>query len=476
MRASAVFVLLALVAGIAGVDASTPAPKIRSFPAHWSPDGTRLFFASTLRTPTSEALKPYVVSADGSGLAPVLPEPPDRPDGRYIRAADGRRIAFLREPGAILSLVDENGSETRELQRGAECISVSPDGGRIAYRGEQRFVADVKTGDVAQLGRTGCETSWSPDGSKIAASAGPWFFIVALFPKRLVFSSDGCCYNETLPVFSPDGATAAFTGARLERGDDSPVVHVVDLRSGALRELKAWGYDIDSWSPDSRRIAYVANVGIRILDVSTARYRLFLPGITFFRFSRDWSRYAFSAKAGRNGFDLYLGETGRGRARRVTPPQCTVLEDPCVALGSGDDRFDGGAEADAIFGGLGDDVISGGPGDDELEGELGNDRLLGESGSDKLLGGRGSDTLLGGSGSDQLEGEEGDDVLEGGAGADKLDGRWGNDRVSAGPGNDTVLTADQWQTLVDCGSGFDVVRADRGDRVASNCERISREG
>jgi hypothetical protein len=77
---------------------------------------------------------------------------------------------------------------------------------------------------------------------------------------------------------------------------------------------------------------------------------------------------------------------------------------------------------------------------DTLEGNAGNDRLTGRSGPDLLVGGTGSDRLLGGPGRDRL-----------------------------------VAEADVARDSVGCGPGRDVVTAELIDRVARDCETVSRQ-
>ena len=48
------------------------------------------------------------------------------------------------------------------------------------------------------------------------------------------------------------------------------------------------------------------------------------------------------------------------------------------------------------------------------------------------------------------------------------------DRIFASAGNDYVQVAFGGLDTVDCGPGTDVVSADAGDRVAANCEVVSR--
>jgi Ca2+-binding RTX toxin-like protein len=68
-------------------------------------------------------------------------------------------------------------------------------------------------------------------------------------------------------------------------------------------------------------------------------------------------------------------------------------------------------------------------------------------------------------GDDDLGGGRGDDVLVGGAGRDLL---------AAGAGRDLIRARDGRRDRIRCGAGFDRVRADRRDRVAGDCERVSR--
>ena len=116
-------------------------------------------------------------------------------------------------------------------------------------------------------------------------------------------------------------------------------------------------------------------------------------------------------------------------------------------LGSGGaDTLDGTSAADLIFGLGGNDQIRGRGDDDCLLGGPGRDRLIGGAGYDRLTGGRGADTLVGGPGAN---------------------------RYDAGAGNDVVNARNGRVELVSCGSGRDLARVDRRDRVR-RCERVKR--
>ena len=78
------------------------------------------------------------------------------------------------------------------------------------------------------------------------------------------------------------------------------------------------------------------------------------------------------------------------------------------------------------------------------------------------------------SGGDRLTGDRGNDVLRGGPGNDKIWGGFDHDRISGGSGNDRINVLDWARDSVRCGSGTDIVFADRVDRVSRDCERVIR--
>jgi Ca2+-binding RTX toxin-like protein len=91
--------------------------------------------------------------------------------------------------------------------------------------------------------------------------------------------------------------------------------------------------------------------------------------------------------------------------------------------------------------------------------------LEGGDGADKLLAGAGTDVALGGQGADTLSGRAGPDRLFGDRGHDRLIGGDGKDRLHADD--------DDADRAINCGSGDDIVFADRGeDPKLVGCERI----
>ncbi|MFN2471224.1 MAG: hypothetical protein ABR583_09620 [Gaiellaceae bacterium] len=476
-----VSVLAAATAALGGADPSFT--RLESYPGFWSADGRRLFFSSNLAGAETgqTTYDTYVVNADGTGLARVVPE---RSDGRYIRAADGRRIAFAAEtaPGvAVLSLVHEDGTHRRTVAERvvAYSVSVAPDGHRLAYavgialKVGHVYVVDVRTGEARHV-EFGFATRWSPDGTKLAIEGDDETVVLEVGPERErgLFRSLRYGYNPQLPLFSPDGDRIAFA-VHSPGDDDERHVFVFDLRSGRAADLGRSG-DVESWSPDGSLLAVTGGTGVAVIDTATGRRRRFLPDVYHFRFSPDWKRYAFSVHV-LLGTDLYVGETGRARHRRIGPSQCTVVAVRCRAGGSGDERLRGGPLGDVLLAGFGNDVLYGHGGNDRLEGEFGNDILTGASGHDNVLGGPGSDRLDGGAGRDTLRGGPGDDTAWGRGGRDLINGDGGRDLLVGGGGSDILFAeGDGAADRIACGAGVDYVRADRRDRVAADCERVRR--
>jgi Ca2+-binding RTX toxin-like protein len=101
-------------------------------------------------------------------------------------------------------------------------------------------------------------------------------------------------------------------------------------------------------------------------------------------------------------------------------------------------------------------------------------RRTGSAKSDTLRGTARNDVLIGLAGNERLYGGAGHDVLKGGRGNDLLYGGAGADTIFGGPGNDVVYAKDGTKDSIDCGTGHDVVFADRIDSVAHNCEVVHR--
>jgi Ca2+-binding RTX toxin-like protein len=158
-----------------------------------------------------------------------------------------------------------------------------------------------------------------------------------------------------------------------------------------------------------------------------------------------------------------LGGVALAKVERGTPENDTIVGTRNA------DRLVGRGGNDRIEGRRGDDELYGGEDNDEAFGARGEDLLDGASGTDVLLGGPGADRMRGGGGGDYLF--DGRQVHTGGsrteASRDELHGEAGDDFLYAR--NEPAA-----KDVVHCGPGRDTAVTDRADRVADNCEDVSR--
>jgi Ca2+-binding RTX toxin-like protein len=156
---------------------------------------------------------------------------------------------------------------------------------------------------------------------------------------------------------------------------------------------------------------------------------------------------------------------------------------PCGSL----DRYSGNSVVvtgtpgkDNLFSGRGPSRVYGLAGDDFV-GTTSGDRGYGGGGNDNMSGGG---ALFGGTGDDRLGatqasadrtrlfGGAGDDFITGSNAANRIVGGSGRDRISGRRGNDFIDVRDGMRDTVRCGTGTDIVAADKSDAVFRDCERV----
>jgi Tol biopolymer transport system component len=208
----------------------------------WSPDGTKIAFASNRDHLQEFSLDIYVMNADGSGVTRLTT------NERAFDPAwspDGTRIAFVHSTNALtdthpynyddIYLMNSDGSGITNLTPDSECLwdgspAWSPDGRKIAFDrgqvldctteeptfgGSNLYVMNADgSGQMSLTTSGGSGPDWSPDGAKIA-------FGVA--NEIDVMDPDGSNQRKLIgngfaPAWSPDGTMIAFVRGVVDIG------------------------------------------------------------------------------------------------------------------------------------------------------------------------------------------------------------------------------------------------------------------
>ncbi len=176
-------------------------------------------------------------------------------------------LAFVRAGDVYLANPDGSDAEVVLHQDGVAFLTVawSPDGSRLAVDGESgAVVIDPVSGAATYIG--GANPVWSPDGRQLGVIEPSTTGSTSIGSQlRIVDAATGAA-NRTYPfpaigglAWSADGRWIAATGGMSGR---SNALVRIDVTTGHWSEVDGGSGMLDSarepsWSPDSRRIAYI---------------------------------------------------------------------------------------------------------------------------------------------------------------------------------------------------------------------------
>lgn len=285
----------------------------------WNADGRSLFYVSD-RTDNGNKKGAQNIWSVTPGKAARRVS--NFTDGRVIWPSisyDGREIVF--EHNFKIWKLDTESGKTAEVEiqrRGAPAgpavehlrltdqiseLQLSPDGKKVAFivRGEVFAASATDGGDAARVSVSGADESqlaWSPDSRRLAYAsdreATPHLFVYDFTTNTETQLTRGQ-YDDSTPLFSPDGKTLAFIrGAKELRVLDFNTKQERVVVSGTFERPPIVADRPYVWSPDSKWLAYVQvgdsqfkNVNVVQVDGGTGRPVSFLANV--FSNTLSWS-------------------------------------------------------------------------------------------------------------------------------------------------------------------------------------------
>ena len=247
-------------------------------PPAWSPDGQWIAFITgghEIRVMRAEGsgermltrVEGVVVTYSGSLPAVV---------GPLAWSPDGRRVAFAvadtdrQGSRAGIWVVDTAGRQRRLTRAAGNSPTWSPDGRRIAFVSSGISVMNAD-GTGQRRRAEGDSPAWSPDGRRIAFSSAGAIYVMARDGSRqrkltTTLRSEGYTWDDfSGPTWSPEGDTVAFSGhyGSPNHPPEAGSLFIINADGAGQRRLtheKPYEYSYSpTWSPDSRRIAFVGN-------------------------------------------------------------------------------------------------------------------------------------------------------------------------------------------------------------------------
>ncbi len=233
----------------------------------WSPDGTKIAFASS----RSGYQNIYTMHADGSNVTRLTSIAATESDPTW--SPDGTKIAFVSRrdgnPEIYVMHADGSGqtrltdSLTNDLQSYDVQPAWSPDGGKIAFASYRTGNPEIyvmnpdgsgQTRLTATDGISDSEPDWSPDGTKIVFTSGVDgnFEIYTMnadgtVQTRLTDSSGW----DAQPAWSPDGTKITFASVRA----GSAYQNIYTMNADGSEVTRLTDSSTHNWDPDWQFVA-----------------------------------------------------------------------------------------------------------------------------------------------------------------------------------------------------------------------------
>ena len=218
----------------------------------WSPDGSRLAFASWMSDDPSDI---YVMNADATGVTRLTSDPANESFPAW--SPDGRRIAFGRVvagAGMRLFVMNADGTGQTSVSSSIALQSEwSPDGRKIIFASnsaaEGAHIRIVNAdGSQERFLVDGHGASWAPEGNRIAVSrrGGVW----SMNPDATSQAQLTTVAEDSWPDWSPDGTRIVFQ-RRLGGDDGEAAIYAMNRDGTGQTSLTATsgGGAVPHWGP-----------------------------------------------------------------------------------------------------------------------------------------------------------------------------------------------------------------------------------
>jgi Tol biopolymer transport system component len=231
----------------------------------WSPDGKKIAYNFTRSLGDHETRKEiHVIPASGGEPLVLASFPGGSMEAVRPRwSPDGTKIAYATPAG--ISIAPAEGGDPTVFPTRGEDLQWSPDGSRIAFALDGDLWAIPESGGQPVQLTSGPAIDygprWSPQGDRIVfgshpdASAPPHIWIVPANGGDAARLTDDA-EDERSPELSPDGSRIAFVSWRSGTGD----IWLINASGGTSVPITSgpqWDEQIQ-WSSDGRRIAYAS--------------------------------------------------------------------------------------------------------------------------------------------------------------------------------------------------------------------------